>query len=152
MAQYSTGTVSVVSGSAVVTGVGTLWLANLTAGDEIFINSEVVPSTILSVDTDLQITLTANRPATLNNVDYVAISDFTTNMNLPLLNQGDLHAADIYSEAMRAIDISAVALLVDEMYYLDGGLTVTGFKFTRTPSAAIIFYIDGEEVGRFEPA
>ena len=33
MSQYKTGTATVTNGSATVTGSGTLWLANVTAGD-----------------------------------------------------------------------------------------------------------------------
>lgn len=59
---YRTGTVTTTNGSAIVTGSGTAWLANLTAGQAFFVNAPgelETRYTILSVDTNLQITLTA---------------------------------------------------------------------------------------------
>ena len=66
--RYETGTVQVTNGSAVVTGVGTLWdtNGNLKAGDQFHAGAaaqrdpSVVWYTILSVDSDTQITLTVN--------------------------------------------------------------------------------------------
>ena len=40
MSQYSTGTVSTVIGTNVVTGVGTSWIAFVSAGDEIKIGTD----------------------------------------------------------------------------------------------------------------
>lgn len=59
-AKYSSGTVSVTNGSAVVTGVGTSWLSNVAVGDAFAIDADTDAYTVLSVDSDLQITLTEN--------------------------------------------------------------------------------------------
>lgn len=53
---YSTGTVAVTNASAIVTGTGTAWLSGTVAG-QTFIAPNNVRHTILSVDTDTQITL-----------------------------------------------------------------------------------------------
>lgn len=67
---YNTGTISVVNGSPTVTGSGTLWVANVKAGDKIALGStNVVTSawyTVDSVDSDTQITLTENYTTTPN--------------------------------------------------------------------------------------
>jgi len=62
---YTTGTVSVTNGSAVVTGSGTSWSGNVSAGDKFGVGStdpnEITTwYTIQSVDSDTQITLTSN--------------------------------------------------------------------------------------------
>jgi hypothetical protein len=63
-AQYVTGTVTVNVGSAVVTGVGTLWLNQLGPGDQILVGGPASGSriwyTILTVDSNTQVTLTSN--------------------------------------------------------------------------------------------
>ncbi|GAG08138.1 unnamed protein product, partial [marine sediment metagenome] len=60
---YFAGTVDVAKDSQIITGTGTFWLANISAGDEIGIGSTGPPSItkwyeIASVDTNTQITLT----------------------------------------------------------------------------------------------
>jgi len=52
---YSTGTVSIPINSKIVTGIGTLWLANVSAGD--YISLDNVWYEIESVDTNTQLTL-----------------------------------------------------------------------------------------------
>lgn len=42
--------------------------------------------------------------AAVSSVNYVIVRDFTLNMQLPLLNPGDLEAAAIFSRAMRVLD------------------------------------------------
>lgn len=42
--------------------------------------------------------------AAVSSVTYVIVRDFTVNMQLPLLNPGDLEAAAIFSRAMRLLD------------------------------------------------
>ena len=57
MSQYKTGTASVVQDGAVVSGVGTAWLANVSAGDSFVMAGTGVVYDIASVDSDTQITL-----------------------------------------------------------------------------------------------
>lgn len=81
--RYETGTVSVTNGSAVVTGSGTTWSTNLKAGDRIALGaSETDPEatwyTIDTVDSDTQVTLTANyAEATSSGEAYTARLTFT---------------------------------------------------------------------------
>ncbi|NQU44510.1 DUF2793 domain-containing protein [bacterium] len=108
MAQYTTGTVTTTAGSNVVTGDSTSWLANLDAGDLFQVDGDTAWFTIATVDSNTQITLAANYPSTNSAADYVAVTDFTNNLNLPLLYSGDLHAAEIISRAFRLLDASTV--------------------------------------------
>lgn len=58
-ATYSVGSASFTNGSAVVAGASTNWLSNAKAGDSIRLGTTGPLYTILSVDTDTQLTLTA---------------------------------------------------------------------------------------------
>jgi hypothetical protein len=58
-AAYSTGTISTTAASAIVTGAGTAWLANVDAGMLLAIGSERL-YVVKSVDSDTQVTLTEN--------------------------------------------------------------------------------------------
>lgn len=80
---YETGTISVTNGSAVVTGSGTAFTGNVQAGDEIGIGSMLSRSvnfptvwyTVLSVDSDTQLTLSANyAEATASGQSFIACS------------------------------------------------------------------------------
>lgn len=104
MAQYTTGSVSITGGTNTVTGLGTLWLANINVGDEILFSDDDAFWTVGSVDSDTQLTLTANYPDTLTDEDYQITSDFTSNFALPKANAGDLRFDAIYTRAMMLID------------------------------------------------
>lgn len=56
MAWYKTGTVAVTNGSAVVTGTGTLWVANGRRGD-VFVGPDYAVYEVLNVDSNSQLTL-----------------------------------------------------------------------------------------------
>lgn len=58
-AAYSTGTVSFTAGSAIVTGAGTAWLANVDAGMVIRNNNSTMFGIVKSVDSNTQVTLSS---------------------------------------------------------------------------------------------
>ena len=72
MTIYSTGTVSVTNGSAVVTGSGTAWAVALIAGGIFSTAGVSVP--ILSVDSDTSLTLAYNWPGTTASGAVYAIA------------------------------------------------------------------------------
>jgi hypothetical protein len=81
---YTTGTVSVTNGSAIVTGVGTLWVGNLVAGQVFFLPGGN-RYTIQSVDSNTQITLTVPYPAaTQSGKSYYVIQ---SGINISTLTQ-----------------------------------------------------------------
>jgi len=97
MAQYTAGSILSVAGN-VITGQGTLWLANAAAGNWIDVGQDGILLQIASVDTDTQITTTsAYSGAAVFPTSYAVVRDFTTPDNLPLLNQGDVDAPAILS-------------------------------------------------------
>lgn len=60
---YTTGTVSVTNGSAIVTGSGTAWTTSISAGQTFFLPGGT-RYTVLSVNSNTQLTLTANYSGT----------------------------------------------------------------------------------------
>lgn len=72
---YTAGTVSVTNGSNIVTGTGTQWLSNLSAG-QVFFTLGGLRYIILSVDSDTQLKLTVNfSEATGSGKPYYVITN-----------------------------------------------------------------------------
>ena len=105
MPQYKTGTVSVTNGSATVTGSGTLWLANVSAGDRFKVKAINTTYEIASVDSDTQITLNVNwEGATLIQQNYQINIDRTTNYDFPKIIDEDEDWQYWWTLALRDID------------------------------------------------
>ena len=106
MAQYSTGTITTTSGSNVVTGLNTLWDSNdnVSVGGYMIVGNNPTGFTIAEIGSDTEITLTANYPTTSAGLTYIIGNDYTPNRSYPLINQGDLHLADILSRLIRQLD------------------------------------------------
>ncbi|MEO1892518.1 MAG: hypothetical protein ABGX84_06875 [Alcanivorax sp.] len=102
MAQYRTGTVSVVQDSPVVTGTGTAWLANVSAGDSFVMAGTGVVYDIASVDSDTQLTLTVPYKGADRSGAYAVQRDFTAD-GIPEMASGDIETATIFTRAMRKI-------------------------------------------------
>ena len=67
---YSTGTITTQVDPAIVTGVDTLWAANARAGDKFKCDVDATWKTILTVDSNTQITLTTNYGVARSAVAY----------------------------------------------------------------------------------
>jgi len=105
MAQYLSGSVTVTNGSPTVTGVSTLFTANVSLGDVFSLLSSGVFYTVAAIDSDLQITLSANYAgATATAQPYTITRDFTPILGLPYPVTGDVDTAGIVKEAMLKID------------------------------------------------
>jgi len=102
MSQYRTGTASAVQDSAVVSGVGTAWLANASAGDSFVMAGTGVVYDIASVDSDTQLTLTVPYKGATRSGAYAIQRDFTAD-GIPEMAQGDIETATIFTRAMRKI-------------------------------------------------
>ena len=104
MAQFKTGTVDVVNGSPNVTGVGTDWVGNISAGDAFNVVGDDVLYDVSSVTSNTEIQLTAPYGgATATGVNYSITRDFTSPDNIPELNRGALATSAIYTRAVRKI-------------------------------------------------
>lgn len=132
MAQYTTGTVSVTNGSQTVTGSGTLFqTAALSAGDLFTVIDSNVPYIIGSVDSETQVTLSANYAgATASGLSYAVHTSFTSNNGWPYPEKGDVETATILKRSL--IDIDEFLIL--------GSVPVTGV--ITTTSTALIRDID----------
>ncbi|MCK5577842.1 MAG: hypothetical protein KAI14_05935 [Dehalococcoidales bacterium] len=98
--QYREGTISVTNGSAVVTGLNTLWDANVVAGAVFKLDLDGDATYVIaSVDSDTQITLSANYAGdTDSGQSYMIQRSFTPNMGYARPVQGDADLADILRE------------------------------------------------------
>ena len=102
MSQYRTGTASAVQDSAVVSGVGTAWLANVSAGDSFVMAGSGLVYDIASVDSDTQLTLTVPYKGADRSGAYAIQRDFTAD-GIPEMASGDIETAAIFTRAMRKI-------------------------------------------------
>lgn len=154
MSQYLTGSVDTTSGSNVVTGTGTAWLANVSVGDIILFDSiEGTPYWVSAVNSDTELEVSANLSETLNDDDYVIVRDFTYNNSLPLLNPGDARAAEIYNVLAAKIDV-ALALVsglnpgipAGNRIYLDSPTNTVWIQYNAS-TGQIEFYRNSAFVG-----
>ena len=105
MAQYKTGTVSVTNGSSTVTGSGTLFSGNVAAGDLFTVVGDNAWYEVASVASDTSLSLTANYAGTTGSGKSYAISrDFTTRLELPYPQKGDIETASLIKRAFEQID------------------------------------------------
>lgn len=105
MGQYSEGTVSVSSGSSVVTGTNTLWLTEAISAGDLF-RIQGVPGTyeVASVVSDTELNLTATwADAGMTDVLYLIHRDFTSPDNFPIPAEGDIEYTAILSKAITRI-------------------------------------------------
>ena len=104
MSQYKAGTANVTNGSATVTGSGTLWSANVSAGDSFTIASTGVVYDVAAVNSNTSITLSvAYAGPTVTGAVYAIGTSFTVPDNFPEMSQGDIETATIFTRAMRKI-------------------------------------------------
>jgi hypothetical protein len=147
MGQYKDAVVNVTNGSATVTGVGTLWLANVSVGDTFKIKDEDAIYTIGAVNSDTSISLTANYAgATKTNFEYQITVDFTPNLELPEIWAGDIDWPYHLTQALRKIDEvypRRVKLTVDRTNSTTSLANATGLSFTveANKTYAFEFYI-----------
>jgi len=128
MAQYNIGSVTVTNGSPVITGVSTLFLANINISDAFSIFNSGVYYSVAAVDSDTQITLSANYAgATATAQAYTITRDFTPILGLPYPVTGDVDTAGIVKRAF---------------LMLDQGVVVTGLNWRGAYTAATPYSVD----------
>jgi hypothetical protein len=112
MAQYRVGTISVTSGSADISGAGTLWdsigiedgsLINLEGNDGWYYIASVGSNTLLSLTAPYSGDTAASQ-------SYVIVRDYL-DYDIPLMLRGDINWTSIFNEAMLKIKIQ-----LDEIY------------------------------------
>lgn len=110
MAQYKVGTVTVTNTDATVTGSGTLWLAEIAAGDWFSLQGQGNPEyQVLSVTSNTALELTTTYAGTTESGKLYAISrDFTANYNIPILAEGDVDTHRVMARLATVVDSSIV--------------------------------------------
>ena len=135
MSQYKTGTATVTNNSPTVTGSGTLWLANVTAGDSFTVAGDGVMYDVASVDSDTQVTLSmAYAGVTASGVVYTIARDFTSPDDFPELTTGDIETPTIITRALRKIQSKFSGLVLD----ISGKAAIAGQTFTGGIAAPVV--------------
>ncbi|MEE8597796.1 MAG: hypothetical protein V3T09_08320 [bacterium] len=125
MGQYYVGLVDVDNSSQIVIGVGTLWNNEIKVGDIFGLQDNASYYIVGNVDSDTQITLTANYAGiTQAGVTYYITRDFTPIYSLPYPTQGDVQTATIVGEMTRKVDSLAWSVGVhNNLTGVQGGST-----------------------------
>lgn len=120
MSLYKTGTVSVTNSSNVITGNGTLFLANVKVGGDFKVAGENAEYNVISVDSNLQFKISPNYAgATASGLSYSISRDFTQNHGLTEVQPGDTDWPFRMTETLRKID-SLIALgSINGLFQLD---------------------------------
>lgn len=108
MSQYKTGTATFTNGSSTVTGTGTAWLSNLSAGDYIVRRGDALNTfqayQIGGTTNDTTLTLTAPYGGdTASGVEYVAHIDFLPN-GAPKFDNADIETASILNAHLTKLE------------------------------------------------
>lgn len=104
MSQYRTGTISANTGNATITGSGTLWTANVSAGDLFVVVGGSVVYEVANVNSNTSISLSAPYAgANVSGADYAITRDFTPN-GIPYITKGDVETALILKRAFMLLD------------------------------------------------
>jgi len=148
MSQYKDGTASVNNNSNIVTGSGTLWIANISAGDLFTKAGDDVAYTVAGVTNNTILTLTAPYSGSTSTGSTYGITIGFTAGGLPLLSAGDLNTAAIYNEAMKNIDNYNLSNLGTAAFADKVGLVSSGAIIESGSNANGNFtrYIDGTMV------
>lgn len=105
MSQYRTGTVSVTTGDATVTGSGTTWLANLAAGAVFTVIGSRVPYVVASITDDTHLELTAPYTGlSYSGLAYAVTTSFTPELGIPYVEAGDVDTATVLKRSMLTIE------------------------------------------------
>lgn len=136
MSQYKIGTVTVTNGSNIVTGSGTLWLANVSVGDWFKIDDIATIYQVSTIDTDTQLKLSVNYGgANGSGLAYCIVRDFTIILGLPLIYRGDIDWPDIYNRCVNLIDGAGslyLGKLADDPNTAGWGVDQEGYEWYNT--------------------
>lgn len=128
MGQYRIGTVNVANGSATVIGHGTAFVANVTIGDSFKVFGINVIYSIDSIESDTELTLTANwAGVTLVNQEYQIAIDRTTYYSFGEIWAGDKDWPYWLTQTLRQID--------QELKTLSDRIETKGTTTTSTTSS-----------------
>ncbi|WP_049974544.1 right-handed parallel beta-helix repeat-containing protein [Azospirillum sp. B4] len=127
MAQYRTGTVTLATGSATVTGAGTAWPANVKVGDLLWLGYGIPMGRVAAVNSDTELTLEAAWAGqNYAGASYSIIRDFEPKTGAPLLAHGDPGANDVFNRAITTVAGAMQGRTIDNISPLDYGAVPDG--------------------------
>jgi hypothetical protein len=136
--QYRTGTVTVQTGSNVITGDGTEWLVNAPLGAPFTIEKDLVSYQIASVVSDTELRLSAPYEGLGGiNLFYSIHTSFTPKRGYPLLQPGDVEGLLILNRAVQMVDNdmptggAAGVQNIDDLLDVDVSTALTGYALIR---------------------
>ncbi len=147
---YTTGSITLTNGSAVVTGVGTAWQTALIAGGTIYVEADGNPLPILTVDTNTKITAAIKWKGASGSYPYAIMRDTAYGQQ----TVANAQALSTYLQRLDNASLAALASLVpaaDRMPFFSGNAeaaltTLTAFARTLLddPNAAAVYATLGE--------
>ncbi|MBD9651988.1 hypothetical protein IB267_26875 [Ensifer sp. ENS09] len=108
---YTTGSVTLTNGSAVVTGVGTAWQTALIAGGTLYAEADGNPLPILSVDSNTQITSAIKWKGATGSYPYAIMRDTAYGQQ----TVANAQALSTYLQRLDSASLSALASLAASM-------------------------------------
>lgn len=159
MSLYTTGTVNMTNNSAAVVGVGTAFVANVTAGDGFLIAGEIVYYTVLSITDNTHLTLSVvYAGATGNGKTYQISRDWTVNLGLAEIQPGDPNWPYLLTQkvirkidtdvAPKASPIFTLQISTPKIVTASGNLILLPASYIATlgdgtATSTTLFYING---------
>ncbi|MHA4733293.1 pyocin knob domain-containing S74 family peptidase [Ensifer adhaerens] len=136
---YTTGSITLTNGSAVVTGVGTAWQTALIAGGTIYVEADGNPLPILTVDTNTKITAAIKWKGASGTYPYAITRDTAYGQQ----TVANAQALSTYLQRLDNASLAALASLVpaaDRMPFFSGNAeaaltTLTAFARTLLDDA-----------------
>jgi len=129
MAQYKKGKIHVDYDSTTVYGEGTMW--NDTVVQENFIFTIAGENNFYSIDSfvsykelELKQPYKNKSRTSVSNKEYSIITDYTTNLTLPLIKTGDINWVGVYTKALRLLDSGLYKL----GHYSDTGISYVNLE------------------------
>jgi len=136
--QYRSGTVTTIFATGedstfTILGTDTQWKSYIFPGNQILISDDIIFYTIANVISDTELLLLSPYPKEVAEEDYIITIDFSTFFGFPLIQQGNLHNADIMTRAIVEIDQK-----IHDIGELESPEIVTYFQYDHAVN--LLFY------------